>query len=89
MAALPDYDLQKEFSSLGERLKKENLFNKLERGELEGPKKAEIKALIERYSLLGLEGTRRRYLPLEPELKDAVFAHRDSLKDIRKLIEKY
>ena len=89
VAALSEKDLGDEFSRLGERLKKENLFNKLEQGTLDALQKAEAKALIERYTLLGLEGTRRKYLPLEPELKDAVYAHRDSLKDIRQLIDQY
>lgn len=89
VAALSEEELGKEFLSLGERLKHENLFNKLEQGELDEHKKAEVKSLIERYTLLGLEGTRRKYLPLEPELKDAVYAHRDSLKDIRQLIDRY
>ncbi len=89
IASLSEDELKKEFASLGERLKSENLFNKLERGELDEHNKAQAKAQIERYTLLGLEGTRRQYLPLEPELKDAVYAHRDSLKDIRKLIDRY
>jgi len=89
IASLSDADLKQEFSVLGERLKKENLFNKLEQGELNEKQKAHAKTLIERYTLLGLEGTRRRYQRLEPELKDAVYAHRDSLKDVRKLIDQY
>jgi uncharacterized UBP type Zn finger protein len=87
--ALSEHDLKQEFETLSIKLKTENLFARLENKLLEGEQKQQAKALIERFTLLALESTRRRYVPIEPELKDPLYAHRDSLKDIRKLVDKY
>jgi len=86
---LSDDLLRQEFTMLGEHLRGQDLFSKLEQGLLDSKQKKQAIKLIERYTLLSLESTRRKYLAIEPELKDPLFAHRDSLKDIREITSKY
>jgi hypothetical protein len=89
LAALSDEALKEEFSILRTRLYEEELFAKLERKLLNNEQKIAAKALIERFTLLSLESTRRRYMNIEPELQEPLYAHRDSFKDIAKIINKY
>lgn len=87
VAKLSDADLSKEISSLKSRVENEDLINKLENKTLPHAQETEVKELLERFALLGLEGTRRKYMDAEPELKDPLYAHKDSLQDIRELLE--
>jgi hypothetical protein len=89
LTSLSDNALNTELSSLKERIEKTDLVTQLESGKLDEAKTLEAKATLERFALLGLEGTRRKYAQIEPELKDAVFAHRDSLKEIREMLSEY
>jgi hypothetical protein len=84
IARLSEAELAKEIEALRARIEKEDLFAKLENGNLSLEKEA--KEALERFALLGLEGTRRKYLDIEPHLKDPLSAHRESLKEIRKLL---
>jgi hypothetical protein len=86
IANLSETELAKETEALKKRIEDEDLFERLESGDLTKEKEIEIKELIERFALLGLEGTRRKYVAIEPELKDAVYAHRESLKEIREFL---
>lgn len=86
---LSDHALQEEVSALRKRMEEEKLFGRLELKQMDPQKALETKALLERFTLLGIEQTRRKYLAIEPELKDALYAHRDSLKDIRGLLARY
>lgn len=89
LAKLSDAELALEHNQMSERIKKENLLLALEERRMSAEEAHKAKALIERFTLLSLESTRRKYLPVEPELKDALFAHRDSLKDIREVLSHY
>lgn len=86
VASLSEAELTKELDTLKARIDEEDLFSQLESGNLSDEKTAEAKEMLERFALLGLEGTRRKYLGVEPELKDALYAHRESLKEIRELL---
>lgn len=86
VAALSDAELKKEAQTLQDLIEKEDLFELLEEGELSKEKEAYAKGVLEKFALLGLEQTRRRYMAAEPELKDAIYAHRESLKEIRELL---
>lgn len=86
VANLSEADLNKEIETLRARIESEDLFAKLEDGELKGQDEINAKQMLERFALLGLEGTRRKFMDKEPELKDPLFAHRESLKEIRELL---
>lgn len=89
LASLSDAALAEEFANLREHIRAKNYYSDLEGGRLNASEAAEAKKALERFSLLSLEGTRRKYVSIEPELKDALFAHRDSLKDIRQTLSRY
>lgn len=89
LTSLSDLELKNEQEQLSIRITEGNLFSALEQNALNNSEKEEAKSIIERFTLLNLEGTRRQYLPHEPELKNALFAHRDSFKDIRALLSRY
>jgi hypothetical protein len=86
IVSLSENDLARELNTLKERIEDEDLFAKLEDGELTGEKQAEAKEVLERFALLGLEGTRRKYMAIEPELKDPIYAYKESLMEIRELL---
>jgi hypothetical protein len=86
VASLSETDLANELVRLKAHIEKEDLFGQLNRRSLSPENEAKAKKTLERFALLGLEGTRRKYLGIEPELKDAVYAHRESLKEIRELL---
>lgn len=86
IASLSDADLRKEMDSLMAKIQEEDLFHQLEEGGLSKEKEAKAKETLEKFALLGLEKTRRKYMEIEPELKDAVYAHRESLKEIREFL---
>jgi hypothetical protein len=86
VASLSEAELAKELDTLKSQIDEEDLFGRLESGDLSAEKVAEAKEMLERFALLGLEGTRRKYLSVEPELKDALYAHGESLKEIRELL---
>lgn len=86
VASLSETDLSRELDTLRARIEEDDLFTKLEDGELSEREETEAKETLERFALLGLEGTRRKYMNAEPELKDALYAHRESLKEIRELL---
>lgn len=87
VAALSDNDLKKELNDLKDRIEKDELVEKLEQNNWSENEAKAGKKVLERYALLGLEETRREYLNVEPELKDPLVAHRDSLSDIRAMLE--
>jgi hypothetical protein len=89
LVSLSDAELAREHELLAQKIKNEALVDALERKSLSAEQAILAKASLERFTLLSLEGTRRKYLPVEPELKDALFAHRDSLKDVRQILSRY
>ncbi len=89
ISTMSQNELVAELNSLKEKIEKNDLVSLLESGTLDEVKSNEAKATLERFALLGLEGTRRKYALLEPELKDPLFAHRDSLRDIREMLSEY
>lgn len=89
LASLSDEALKEEFVTISQHIKNKNLYVALEKGKLSTKEAKEAKELLERSTLLSLEGTRRKYMGIEPELRDALFAHRDSLKDIRELLNRF
>ena len=89
LASLSDEALREEFVTISQHIKNKNLYVALQKGKLSTKDANEAKELLERSTLLSLEGTRRKYMGIEPELRDALFAHRDSLKDIRQLLNRF
>ncbi|HXW54028.1 MAG TPA: hypothetical protein VEL47_07990 [Myxococcota bacterium] len=87
VVALNDQDLAKQIADLKSRIDKEKIFEKLEDGDFTEQQEKEAKEILEKFALLGLEETRRRFMNMEPELKDPMYAHRESLKEIRELLE--
>ena len=87
IANLDDEQLFSQMKSLRDMAKEQRLGEALE---LEGSDEKTIlhaKKTLERIALMGLESTRRKFVHLEPELKDPLFAHRDSLKEIREALD--
>ncbi len=82
-----DQDLAKQVAALKHRIDSEEIFEKLEDGDLTEQQEKEVKEILEKFALLGLEETRRKFMHIEPELKDPIYAHRESLREIRELLE--
>lgn len=80
---LTESELAKELDALKTRIESDNLFDKLEDGELSEAQELEAKNTLERFALLGLEQTRRKYMSVEPELKNPYLAYKDSIHEIR------
>ena len=89
VAAIESGKLGEEIVSLRRDLEEGDIFRKLENGVFDEAQAKLAKAKLERLSLLSIEGTRRKYLSMEPELSDPVYAHRDSLSNIRNLLARY
>lgn len=89
ISALSAGELDNELNALKDRIEKEDLITELENGTLDEKKSLEAKALLERFALLGMENTRRKYQTIEPELKNPIVAHRDSLREIREMLSEY
>lgn len=87
VVGLSESDLTNEIKALKMRIEEEDLFDKLENGDLPADKQNETKSLLERFALLGLEETRRKYVSVEPELANPYYAHRESLAEIKELLE--
>ncbi len=83
---LTENDLVREFDELKNKIEAEDLFARLEDGELSEAEEVKAKETLERFALLGLETTRRKYVAMEPELKDPIYAFKDSLLEIRELL---
>ena len=86
IASLSDKDLEAQSKELYNQLEEGDLLERLEDGELSDEEAEKAKELLERFALLGLETTRRKYMDIEPELKDPIYAHRESLKEIREFL---
>lgn len=89
ISSLSAHDLDTELNSLKQRIEKDDVIAQLESGELDAQKTLEAKALLERLALLSMENTRRTYQSTEPELKNPLVAHRESLKEIREMLSEY
>lgn len=87
VANLSDAELTKELAALKLRIEDEHLFDKFEDGDFVGAKAEEVREILERFALLGLEEHRRKFMGIEPELKNPLFAHKESLKEIRELLD--
>jgi len=87
VAALTDQEITQQINELKKRLDSEDIFEQLDDGELTEEQEKDAKATLEKFALLGLEQTRRRFMSREPELKDPLYAHRESLKEIRELLD--
>lgn len=87
VAALSDSELLREFETIRSRVEEEDLFGQLESGDLSADQEEETKEVLEQFALLDLEETRRKYMAMDPELRDPLRAHRDSLSDIRALLD--
>jgi hypothetical protein len=87
IAYLSESELTRELERLKMRIEEDDLINGLENKNLSKEREIETKEILERFALLGLEGTRRKYMEVEPELKDAFYAHRKSLKEIKELLD--
>lgn len=89
ISSLNPEELSKELDSLKQQIENTDLISQLENKQLDSKQTQEAKATLERFAILGLEATRRKYENIEPELKDAVLAHRDSLREIREMLSEY
>lgn len=89
ISSLSAHDLDTELNSLKQRIEKDDVIAQLESGELDAQKTLEAKALLERLALLSMENTRRTYQSTEPELKNPLVAHRESLREIREMLSEY
>ncbi len=89
ISSINSEDLSKELESLKQHIEKSDLVTQLENKKLDKRQAEEAKSTLERFAILGLEATRRKYVSIEPELKDAVMAHRDSLREIREMLSEY
>lgn len=87
VAAMSEASLNKEIRELKTLLEAEDFVGQLDNPNISQEEARVARDTLERYALLGLEGTRRKYLEIEPELKDPLYAHRDSLADIRKILK--
>lgn len=87
MVKLNDQELVAEMKSLQEKLNQGELWEKYDLGELSDEERLKARQLMERVALLRLENTRRRYKDIEPELKDPFYAHRESIRDIRSILD--
>lgn len=84
---LNDQELIAEMKNIQEKLHEGELLEKYDMGELSFDDKQKARQLMERVALLRLEDTRRRYKDIEPELKDPYYAHRESIRDIRSILD--
>ncbi|MCA9508855.1 MAG: hypothetical protein KC505_10585 [Myxococcales bacterium] len=89
LSSLSAQDLSQELNELKQRIEKSDFVLLLENKKLDATQSKDAKATLERFALLGLEATRRKYADLEPELKDALYAHQDSLREIREMLGQY
>lgn len=84
---LTDAQLDQEIEMLKKRIEADEIFDDLEEGNLSKEEEIKAKEILERFALLGLEKNRRKYIDIDPELKDAMYAHRESFKDIREVLD--
>lgn len=89
LAQLSEKDLNTELNALKEKLGKEDLISQLEEGRLNKSQAEQAKKTLERFALLGMEATRRNFASIEPDLKDAISAHQNSIKEIREMLDEY
>lgn len=89
VTSLSDDELNQQFNSLKQELEQKDLITQLESGKLDDRGTEEAKKTLERFSLLGLENTRRKFASIEPELGNKENAHRESLREIRSLLNNY
>lgn len=86
VASLSDKELGLELETLSKRIEDEEIFEKLDEGEYTPAEAIKAKEVLEKFGLLGLEKNRRKFVAIDPDLKDALYAHRDSLKEIREVL---
>lgn len=86
VANLSDKELALELEALSKRIEDEEIFEKLDEGDYSPAEAIKAKEVLEKFGLLGLEKNRRKFVAMDPELKDALYAHRDSLKEIREVL---
>jgi hypothetical protein len=86
VAKLSDAELAAEIETLKKRIEEDEIFDELDEGNLSKEEEVKAKETLERFALLGLEKNRRKFMVVEPELKDALYAHRESLKEIREVL---
>lgn len=87
IANLSDNDLTMQMKNLKDQAKKEKLVDILNQKNADENLKMQAKKMLEKIALMGLEITRRRFVEQEPELKDPLFAHKDSLREIREALD--
>lgn len=83
---LSDAELAREINALKDVIDEEDIFDDLEEGTLSKEDEQKAKELLEKFALLGLEANRRKFQATDPNLKDGLYAHRDSLKQIREAL---
>jgi hypothetical protein len=86
ISELSDDEVVKKLSQLETKISQDSLMDKLDDKNLPFEQKIQLHAILEDYVLLGLEQKRRKYMSLEPNLKDPLLAHKDSLAEIRALL---
>lgn len=86
ISSLSESDLKNELELLRSLITKNNFYNGLENNEYSETEEREAKGILEKFALIGLERTRRKFMSIEPELQDPISAHEESLKEIRELL---
>ncbi len=89
LTSLSDIELAEEFNALKKELEANDLIEQLESGKLDEKSAKEAKKTLERFSLLGLENTRRKFADIEPELADKENSHQETLKEVREMLDNY
>lgn len=84
---LTNEEINNELDHFENIINKENMIDKIDDPFLSAEQKDYLKEVLEEFVLLGLEQKRRKYMNLEPSLRDPLLAHKNSLNEIRLLLK--
>lgn len=84
---LTNEEINHELAHFENIINKENIIDKIDDPFLSFEQKDYLKEVLEEFVLLGLEQKRRRYMNLEPSLRDPLLAHKNSLNEVRLLLK--
>lgn len=83
---LKDDELIAQIKQVESQLEANDLIDKLEEDSLSPAEKAKAKNLLEHFSMLNFERSRRKHMEKNPKYKDALAAHEQGLRGIRELL---
>lgn len=84
---LSNEEINHELAHFENIINKENMIDKIDDPFLSVEQQDYLKEVLEDFVLLGLEQKRRKYMDLEPSLKDPLLAHKNSLTEVRLLLK--